>query len=247
MLVRHVMTREVLTVTPETRLRDLAQLFVDRQISGAPVVDGEGTCIGVISETDLLAKQLGRPAGRRRPLEWILGEHRDAEELRRRAATVVGEAMSAPPVTIDADRPIREAAAVMVDRDVNRLPVVEDGRIVGIVTRADLVRAYLRLDADILHNVREKVLRETMWVDPASFEIDVLEGVVRIAGVVDRKTTAGIIERLIGITDGVVDVQSSLTWEWDDTRVEPAGPDEAAHEPGAASITAREHPRSLAG
>lgn len=242
MNVRDVMTREVTTVTPETRLRDLAYLLTDRQISGAPVVDVDGLCIGVISEADLLAKQLSRPLSRRLPLEWILGERHDADELRRRAATVVSDAMSTPAITIEADRPVREAATLMVERDVNRLPVLSDGQLVGIVTRADMVRAYLRLDADILHAVRENVLRKTMWLDPGAFDLDVREGVVHIAGIVDRRTTAGIITRLIGITDGVTEVESALGWEWDDTKVEPARDE---REPGAASVAARERPGAL--
>ncbi|HEY6609146.1 MAG TPA: CBS domain-containing protein [Candidatus Limnocylindria bacterium] len=242
MNVRDVMTREVTSVTADTPLRDLARLLTERQISGAPVVDVEGKCIGVISEADLLAKQLGRPQSRRVPLEWLLGERHDAEELRRRSAIRVGDAMSTPAVMIEADRPVREAAALMVDRAVNRLPVLAGGQLVGIVTRSDMVRAYLRQDADILNAVREKVLRKTMWLDPDDFDLDVREGVVRIAGVVDRRTTAGIIERLLGISDGVSEVQSALEWDWDDTRVEPA---ESEHEPGAASIAARERPRAL--
>ena len=242
MKVRDVMTREVTTVPPEMRLRDLAHILSERRISGVPVVDRDGAVIGVVSEADLLVKQLSRPVSRRLPLEWILGERHDPDELRRRAATVVEEAMSSPAITIEADRPLREAAALMVDRNVNRLPVIEDGRLVGIVSRADLVHAYLRLDDDIATAVADRVMRETMWLDPGAFEIDVREGVVRIGGSVDRRTTAGIIERLIGITDGVVEVQSALTWEWDDTLVEPA---EADRERGAASVVARDEPQPI--
>jgi CBS domain-containing protein len=242
MNVRDVMTREVISVTADTRLRELARVLSESQISGVPVVDGAGACIGVISEADLLVKQLSRPVSRRLPLEWILGERHDPEELRRRAATVVGEAMSSPPITIEPDRPLREAASRMIDRRVNRLPVIEDGRLVGILTRADMVEAYLRLDDDIGDAIREKVLRKTMWLEPERFEIDVREGVVRISGRVDRRTTAGIVERLVGITDGVVEVHSEISWELDDTLMHPS---EEEHEPGAASVTAREHPQAL--
>lgn len=241
MKTRDVMTRDATTVTPDTSLRDLALLLSERQISGAPVVDADGTVVGVISEADLLVKQLSRPLSRRLPLEWILGERHDPEELRRRAATTVGGAMSAPAVTIDADRPLRDAANLMVDRGVNRLPVLENGRLVGILTRADLVTAYLHLDEDIATAVREKVLRQTMWLDPDTFDVTVTEGVVRIAGTVDRRTTAGIVERLIGITDGVVEVQSEIGWDWDDTEIEPAVD---RRDPGAASLVARERPRA---
>jgi CBS domain-containing protein len=138
---------------------------------------------------------------------------------------------------------VREAASLMVDRSVNRLPVLDEGRLVGIVTRADLVAAYVRLDEDIARAIRDEVLKQTMWLDPAAFSIDVRDGVVRIGGTVDRRTTANIIERLVGISDGVVEVRSSLAWEWDDTAIEPAPAPET--EPGAASVVSREHPAPL--
>lgn len=243
MRVRDRMTHGVISVTPETRLHDVARLLSEHHISGVPVVDAEGTCIGVVSEADLLVKLLSRPQSRRLSLEWILGERHDPEEMRRHAATTAMQAMSAPAVTIGADRPLREAAALMVDRDVNRLPVVEGGQLVGIVTRADLVQAYLRLDREILDSIRDDVLRRTMWLDPSNFEIEVREGVVRIAGTVDRRSTARIIEPLIGLLDGVTEVQSALEWELDDTTLEPAT--DVEREPGAASIISREHPQPL--
>lgn len=243
MKVRDRMTHGVISVTPETRLRDIARLLGEHHISGVPVVDAEGTCIGVVSEADLLVKLLSRPQSRRLPLEWIFGERHDPEELRRHAATTARQAMSAPAVTIEADRPLREAAALMVDRGVNRLPVVAGGQLVGIVTRADLVQAYLRLDEEILDLIRDDVLRRTMWLDPGDFDIEVRESVVRIAGTVDRRSTARIVERLIGLVDGVTEVQSALEWELDDTTFEP--PTEAEREPGAASVISREQPQPL--
>jgi len=243
MKVRDRMTHGVISVTPETRLRDIARLLSEHHISGVPVVDAEGTCIGVVSEADLLVKLLSRPQSRRLPLDWILGERHDPEELRRRAATTAGQAMSAPAVTIEADRPLREAAGLMVDRGVNRLPVLSGGALVGMITRADLVRAYLQLDDEIARTVRNDLLRRTMWLDPGDFEIGVREGVVRIAGTVDRRSTAGIVERLIGLVDGVTEVQAAVEWELDDTTFEP--PIEGEREPGAASVISREQPQPL--
>ena len=247
MKVRDVMTSEVVSVAPATRLKDLARLLSERRISGVPVVD-EGTLIGVVSEADLLAKQVGRPLSRRTPLDWIFGEQPSPWERRRRAATTVAEAMTAPAITVDVDRPLREAAALMVDRGVNRLPVLEAGRLVGIVTRADLVRAYLKRDEEILRTVRDAVIAHTMWLDPDALRIKVREGMVRIAGTVDRRSTATILEKLIRLVEGVDDVANYLTWEFDDSELEPAEPAEPAeHEPGAASLTARERPRALHG
>lgn len=243
MKVRDVMTSTVVTVTPDTTLHEVARLLTERRVSGAPVVRPDGTCIGVISEADLIVKERGRSVGRRGPLDWLLGESIDPEEQRRRAATQAEDAMSSPVITVEADRPLREAADLMIDRRVNRLPVVVEDRVVGIVTRADLVRAYLRLDAEIEQVIREEILRHTMWLDPALFQVSVSEGIVEIRGRVDRRSTATILAKLIGLVDGVVAVHSELGWDLDDAKLEASGGSE--REPGAASVAAREHPRPM--
>ena len=131
----------------------------------------------------------------------------------------------------------------MVDQSVNRLPVVSGSALVGIITRADLVRAYLGSDDEIARAVRDDLLRHTMWLDPADFDVSVSEGVVSIAGRVDRRSTAGIVGRLIGLIDGVTEVHNAMTWQVDDTTWEPPG--ELEREPGAASIAQRDHPQPL--
>lgn len=239
MKVRDVMSREVTTVPPETPLRDVARLLSEHRISGVPVVDEAGTCVGVVSEADLLPKELGRPR-RPRGLDWLTGGAYDREELRRRAARTAGEAMSSPAITIEADRPVREAANAMVDRRVNRLPVTEHGELSGIVTRADLVRAYLRMDDEIAGTVREEILRHTMWLDPDRLDVHVSEGTVRLGGNVDRRSTSRIIGKLVALVEGVVEVRNGLTWEFDDVDIEP--PTLREREPGAASVSARERP-----
>lgn len=240
MKVHEVMSHPAMTVGPDTPLADVARLLIDRGISGVPVVDDRGRCLGVVSETDLLVKQVSHPLSRRMPIEWIFGEQHDPDERRRRGATTAREAMSRPPITIDADRPVREAASMMIERDINRLPVTRGERVVGIVTRADLVRAYLRLDDEIVQAVGDDVLRRTMWLDPAGFTIEVHDGVVRIAGTVDRRSTARILEKLVGLVEGVIGVDSQLRWEFDDSHLELPG--ESEPEPGAVSIAARERP-----
>lgn len=242
MKIRDVMTDAVATVSPEATLHEVAQVLTDRRVSGLPVVTDDGTCIGVISEADLVLKQAGQSTSRRRPLDWILGESPDPEQQRRRAATIAREAMSSPVVTVEADRPLRDAADRMVASHVNRLPVVDNGRLVGIVTRADLVRAYLHMDEEIEHAIRDDLLDHTMWLNPSRFQIKVREGHVTIRGTVDRRSTATIIAKLIGLLDGVAAVTSDLTWELDDSKFEP--PMDGEREPGAASMASRERPRS---
>lgn len=244
MKVREVMTQEVISVRPRMRLKEFARLLAERGISGAPVVDEHGVVIGVISEGDVVAKQAPPAVHRRSLLDWVLASPLDADEVRRRGATTVEQAMTAPPTTIEPDRSVREAATLMTEHGVKRLPVVADGHLVGIVTRADLVRAYLRRDAEIMVSVRDGVLRDTMWLDANDFDIEVDEGIVRIGGRVDRRSTATIIEKLVGLVDGVAAVNSYLTWEFDDQRLEPS---EGEREATTASLAARERPLPLHG
>ncbi len=138
MKVADVMTVDVVTVGKETPLRDVAALLTERRISGLPVVD-EGRVVGVVSEGDILVKERGRKA-ERRGLFGVLLDDRATAELKLEARTA-DAAMTSPALTIGPDRPVAEAAGVMVDQGVNRLPVVNaDGTLLGIVTRADLVR-----------------------------------------------------------------------------------------------------------
>ena len=245
MKVGDVMTGAVVSVPPSMPLRDLARLLSERGISGVPVVNERGDVVGVVSETDLVAKHGSTPLSRRTPLDWLFGEPPDAWQQRVRVATTVEQAMTAPPITVNVDRPVHEAVALMLGRGVNRLPVMEAGRLIGIVTRADLVRAYVRQDDEILRTVRENVIEHTMWLDPDELTIEVREGLVRIAGTVDRRSTATILEKLIRLVDGVDGVANYLTWEFDDSSIQPGRTDDP--EPGAASLTARERPRALHG
>ena len=221
MKVRDVMTGSVVSVSPATPLNELARLLSERTISGAPVVDVDGVGLGVVSEADLVAKQARRPLSRRSALDWIFGERLSSWERRAREASTVAQAMTAPAVTVSPDRPLREAAALMVDEGVNRLPVIEAGRLVGIVTRADLVRAYLKRDDEILRTVRDEVIQHTMGLDPDELRVEVGEGIVRLAGTVDRRSTATILEKLIGLVEGVDGVANYLNWEFDDRAIEP--------------------------
>jgi CBS domain-containing protein len=226
MKVRDVMTQSVLSVRRGTPLKEVALLFIDNKISGVPVVDVDGAVLGVVSEADLLMKEQGADPVRHRPLARLLGESRESRtQLAKLGAVTAVEAMTAPAVTIESGRRISEAAALMTARRVNRLPVVDDGRLVGIVTRADLVRAYVRSDDELARTIREDVLRGILWLDPALFTVIVTDGVASISGRVQRRSTAGMVERTASMVPGVIDVHADVTWELDDSRAEPASLD----------------------
>jgi CBS domain-containing protein len=243
MKVREIMTTEVISASPSTPLSDFGRLLTAHRISGVPVLD-DGELVGVISEGDILADQTRVRVGRHTPLDWpILTGQRRTQSTHRHAATV-GEVMTTPAISVDAGLSVRDAAAIMVGRKVNRLPVLDAGRLVGIVTRSDLVRAYLRADSDIARSVREDVIRGTMWLDPDGLQVSVADGVVRIGGTVDRRSTATILEKLVHLVEGVDGVVSSLTWETDDRYVQPAASADE-REPSAAPLIARDRPQPL--
>lgn len=226
MTVRHAMTQSVIYVRPATPLKEVAQLLIDHRISGLPVVDDNGSVLGIVSEADFLVKEQGAEAVRHRPLARILGESRESRaQLAKLAALTAGEAMTAPAVTIASHRRIADAAALMTARGVNRLPVVDDGRLAGIVTRADLVRAYVRSDDELARTIRDEVLLRILWLDPTPFTVAVKDGAASIRGHVERRSTAEMIEEAVSMVPGIMSVGVDVTWATDDSHTRPAGLD----------------------
>jgi len=217
--VRDVMTRSVVSVQLVTPLKEVAIALVDNRISGVPVLDVDGTVLGVVSEADLLIKEQGSDAIRHRTrarIPWTSRESR--AQLDKLEAVTAHGAMTTPAITIESHRRIAEAAALMTARKVNRLPVLDAGRLVGIVSRGDLIRAYVRSDDDLARTIREEVLLRILWLNPSLFTVTVTDGVVRIRGWVERRSTAEAIESSIGMVPGVVDVHVDVGWQLDDSR-----------------------------
>lgn len=216
MNVEDVMTTDVATVTPSTPLKDVAQILVERDISGVPVVDADGSVLGVVSEADLLAKERAEPPTRGGPLAWLV-DPIEIIERRKLGARVAGEVMTSPAVTIPPYRNLATAAGVMLDNRVNRLPVIRDGKLVGIVTRADLVRAFARSDAEVLREIREDVLGRQMLLDDYAVDVAVDAGDVVLSGVMGRRSQVELIPRLVARVAGVVGIENKLSWREDDT------------------------------
>lgn len=224
--VRDVMTTSVLTVREDTPLKDVARLLIDAGIAGVPVVDASGAVVGVVSEGDFLMKEQGAEAIRHRRMAALLGESAATRTQREKlAARTAGEAMSAPPVTIRPERPIREAAALMTEKGINRLPVVDAGQLLGIVTRADLLRAYVRTDEELTRTIVDDVLLKSLWLNPASFKVAVTDGEATIVGNVERRSTALQVEEAVGLVPGIVAVHSDIHWGFDDRNLRPAEQD----------------------
>lgn len=214
MKVHEIMTPDVLTIGPEAELRDVARIFVEHGVSGLPVCGARREILGVVSEGDILFKEQG-PRGRS-VLSRFGGKA--SKELEKALAVKVSEAMTAPAITVSRHCSVAEAARLMSEHRINRLPVVKDGELVGIVTRTDLVRAFVRSDEEIRREIREDLLRKTLWLDvPEAIRVDVERGAVRLNGRVERSSDASLLARLVARVPGVVSVQSELSWTTDDT------------------------------
>jgi CBS domain-containing protein len=209
MRVSDIMTTKVFTATRDMPLRLAATRMLEYGISGMPVVDGE-RLVGVISETDILFKERTAPV-RDGLVDWLVhyGEDPPAAKL---SARTVGEAMTAPAVTIGSRKLVSEAAALMLDLRIDRLPVVEGEELIGIVTRADLVRAFTRTDNEIEREISEEVILGGLWVSPSRVKVEVDDGSVLLEGEVDNESLAAQIVRSVESVPGVVSVESRLMW-----------------------------------
>jgi CBS domain-containing protein len=188
MEVKEMMTSPAITVREDATLRDVAEILVAQRVSGLPVLDADGALVGVISETDIVEKERGESS----------------------EARTAGEAMTAPAVTIEPRRLVTEAARIMLREEVNHLPVVSDGALVGIVTRADLVRAFVRPDVDIREEIRESAALRWHGIDPNGLVVSVHEGEVELSGAGSSAEDTELVERLVRQIPGVVSVKCSI-------------------------------------
>jgi CBS domain-containing protein len=217
--VREVMTHRVATLRPTDSLHEAAQRLAHNHVSGAPVVV-DGKVEGMVSESDIIhAVTPSVPRDRGASVLDLLSVIGRARPRDSEHGKTVAEIMSPLVIQVSSEASIWKAASVMERRGVKRLPVVdENGYLLGIVSRADLVRAIAKEDAEIAADVIEaiRVLGEET-ID--GLEVEVAEGVAAIAGVADRKSTGQLATKLAARTPGVVEVLDRMTFEIDDTRI----------------------------
>ncbi|WP_406839808.1 CBS domain-containing protein [Streptomyces sp. AHU1] len=220
LIVGQVMTSEVVGAHREMSYKDVARLLDRYRISGLPVVDDDDKVVGVISETDLLRLQAARP-GRggvlRRRRRTACGA--TAARTRGARATTVEQLMSTPAITVHPEQRVADAARVMERHRVERLPVVdEEDRLIGIATRRDLLRVFLRTDEEIRREVADDVLVHALSLPPHAVTVSVGDGVVTLEGQLQHRSQIPEAIRLTWRVDGVVGVMSALTFRVDDTR-----------------------------
>lgn len=214
MRVENLMTREVAAVMPEASLKGAAAVLAQRHVSGLPVIDGNRVVVGVLSESDIVYREAGGSDSARFVQSLTLPKDKPD---RKAEATTVREAMSSPAITIDSKQPIDKAVRTMVNKGVRRLPVIDaDGHLVGIVTEADLVRAFIRSDDELAREIRDDVIARRLWLDPASIDVDVHDGEVELSGQVETRADAQLVPGLVEQVPGVMRVLSKLSWREDE-------------------------------
>lgn len=205
MKVKDIMTVNVAAVGQDATLKQAAELMIQRGISGVPVVNREKRVLGVLSQTDIVPKAASRPES-----AGLIGLFASPKvDDRRRLAVTVCEAMSAPAITVEADASVAEAARMLIDHDVSRLPVVRAYRLVGIVTATDVLRAFTRTDEAILEELQRSIREHNLWAGLRSLDIKVVGGMVSVSGQAKAGTFARMIEALAWRVPGVVSVDCS--------------------------------------
>jgi CBS domain-containing protein len=211
MRVRDLMTKEVATISEDDSLKEAARIMTEKRVSGLPVVDSEGIVIGMLSEADFVERAGNERAG----LVAMLFDR----NVRRLKAEVVGQAMTKNVITVDGDAPYTLAARLMDRKRVKRLPVVDGaGRLLGIVSRSDVLGVFARPDEAIADHIRQRIINETLDLEPDSVTVAVEEGQVSLMGEVPTRMEARLLEDLSKAVDGVLAVDSQVRYRHDDTR-----------------------------
>ncbi len=210
--VEDVMTRDVVAVRETAGYKEIIAVMRRSRVSAVPVLDEEGRLTGVVSEADLLLKEVGAEA-----LSGYLISTGRRGELAKAAGVTAAGLMSTPAVTIGPAETVVAAARRMHDRRVKRLPVVdESGRLVGIVSRVDVLSVYARADEEIRDEVIRKIIAGGSGLDPAAFAVKVSSGIVTIGGHAASRAVAQQLADAVRHLEGVVDLRDRITFPRDE-------------------------------
>lgn len=216
MRIVDVMTPEVDIARSDWSLKQAARAMIDAGVSGLPVIDDDGIVVGIITEADFIETEAGRALGRRRLFDTVFGEKKT------RAPSTVDAVMTKSPLVVDRNTTVSEAARIMTEKNVKRLPVVDpDGRLEGIVSRGDILVAFARPDAVIATDVERGVIRRILMLHSSDVSVRVTDGVVALSGEVPTRTDARLLEELVGHIEGVIRCDSNLSWSFDDVAAGP--------------------------
>jgi CBS-domain-containing membrane protein len=220
MRISDLMTTDVITVGPDTSLKEAARRMLEAGVSGLPVTDADDNLLGIITEADFVASEAERRVKERAGLlRFFTGQHDLPDhELK------VGDVMTTELIVISPDEDHADAARLMERERVKRLPVVDDGKLVGLVSRTDMLRAFTRPDQEIIDEINDHVMREVLWIDPRRVTVESVDGNIVLRGKLETRTDANLLVELTKRLDGVASVADQLDWEVDNTKTEMTSP-----------------------
>jgi CBS domain-containing protein len=214
-----IMVKEVVTVGPEALVKEIAALMLERRISGLPVVDGGGQILGVVSEGDLIRRpEIETDRVKLGWLRLLVSDEARARDFVKHHGRTAREVMTQPAITVAADAPLAEIVRLMERHRVKRLPVVERGKLAGVVTRTDLLRALVarqsapavELKDEQLRLHIDAMLRHEDWASSATVHVQVENGVAQLWGTVESKEQREALLVAVRGVPGVKDVQPHL-------------------------------------
>jgi CBS domain-containing protein len=222
MKVSQLMTPEVITIGRDAPLKEAARRMIEAGVSGLVVTDDHGALEGVITEADFVKAESKRRADRRaRLLRWLSREESAMPDTER----LVGDVMTSDVITLDFAADHAEAARLMRKAGVKRIPIVDEaGRLVGILSRSDILRAFARADADIVAEIQDHVMGDVLWIDPKRVNIRCIEGNVVMSGRLETRSDVTLLEALAARVDGVVSMASHIEWEIDNSKLQMVPP-----------------------
>jgi CBS-domain-containing membrane protein len=217
-----IMTPDVLSVRPDASVVTTAQLMLQKRISGVPVIDDRGNLVGIVTEGDFL-RRAETGTGRRRPrwIEFFMGPGRLADEYVRLSGRKVSDVMTHEVQTVPPDAPLEQVVRLMERHNVKRLPVVDNGKVVGIVTRANLLHVVASFAGTIAPlsaedaAIRERLLaalKDQPWAPVTAVHVTVRDGVVALSGVITDERQRQALRVAAENIPGVKDVEDNIVW-----------------------------------
>jgi CBS domain-containing protein len=216
-----IMTRNVVTVSPEDQVQDVAKILLKHRISGVPVVDKSGKIVGIVSEGDLMRRsETDTDEQRSWWLRALVGSETLAKEYVRSHARRAADIMTTDVLTASPQTSLRDLASQMERNRIKRLPIVENGKLVGIVSRANLMQAFASMEVlptgpttSDDKEIRDQVLlrlRGEKWSSPNSINVIVQKGIVELWGAVNSESEHKAIRIVAETTPGVASVKDNL-------------------------------------
>lgn len=204
--VSDVMTHTVVAVGRDAPFKQIVKLLHQWKVSALPVLEGEGRVVGLVSEAELLPKEEFHDSDPDRFTQLSR-----LPDLAKAGALTAGELMSTPVVTVHAEATVAQAARIMAQRKVKRLPVVDDkGLLVGVVSRVDLLKVFLRTDEELADEVRRQVVEPLFPARRNVVRVEVAEGMVTVTGRIADTSLVPVAARAVRAVEGVVDVEFRL-------------------------------------